>query len=84
MIGVIIICIIIVMEGGCEKKGDSELRDPSRRNHFKNCMKDIVTVITGTFRHMQGFISTRDTCPLEGDGLLPTVNIPLIFLMIRP
>lgn len=43
--------------GGCEKKGDRELK----KNSFKRCMKDIVTIITGTFRHVQGFISTRDT-----------------------
>lgn len=46
MIGVIIMCITIVMEGGCENK--RELRDSSRKED------------KWAPRHTRGFISTRD------------------------
>lgn len=48
MIGVIIMCITIVMEGGCENK--RELRDSSRKED------------KWAPRHTRGFTSTRDRC----------------------
>lgn len=49
--GVVIMSVTVVTEGSCEKEGESEL---------KNCRKEMAIVISGSFRHMQAFIPTRD------------------------
>lgn len=50
-IGVVITSVTVVMEGGCETEGDGEI---------KECFKHRTIVISERFRHMQGFIPTRD------------------------
>lgn len=47
--GVVIMSVTVV--GSCEKEGESEL---------KNCRKETAIVISGSFRHMQAFIPTRE------------------------
>lgn len=48
------------------KKGDYKLKAPSRKNRLKQRMKDIVTVITGTFRH-------KATCRVSFQDMIYTL-----------
>lgn len=49
MIRLIIMCITMLMEGGCENKGESELRDPSGKN---SCMKENRNLQTHAWLHL--------------------------------